>query len=152
MECSEGADGGERVLDLSHLGLNSVNVDSVAEKRRAETSYLLLCYNRLTALPISIHLFTNLQFLDVSNNALTDLSEAITGLSNLQTLLAKNNRLDEFSLPKDLSSLQRLEVVNLSGNRFEQIPKQLLHLPRLQSLSFGGNRLKHIPAEIDCLK
>ncbi|KAG8550012.1 hypothetical protein GDO81_029556, partial [Engystomops pustulosus] len=66
----------------------------------------------------------------------------------LKTLLAKNNRLDEASLPKDMGAL-RLEVVNFSGNQFEELPGQLLQMPTLKTLSMGGNRLKSIPSEIE---
>ncbi|TSL54366.1 Leucine-rich repeat-containing protein 58 [Bagarius yarrelli] len=151
MDVLEGAEGGEHVLDLSHLNLNSVSFETVSEKRRTETTQLHLSYNRLDALPLSLIRFTSLEFLDVSNNGLSVLSDALTGLTRLKTLLAKNNRLDEFSLPKNLGSLQGLEVVNFSGNRFEEIPKQLLQFRRLHSLSFGGNRVKHIPPEIENL-
>ncbi|GAA6075918.1 leucine-rich repeat-containing protein 58, partial [Tachysurus ichikawai] len=151
MEVLEGAGDGENVLDLSHLNLHSVNFETVSNTRRIETTQIHLCYNRLVELPVSIRRFTSLEFLDVSNNGLSVLSDAVTALTRLKTLIAKNNRLDEFSLPKDLSLIQTLEVVNLSGNRFEEIPKQLLQLQRLHSLSFGGNRLKHIPPEIDSL-
>ncbi|XP_047670889.1 leucine-rich repeat-containing protein 58 [Tachysurus fulvidraco] len=151
MEVLEGAGDGENVLDLSHLNLHSVNFETVSNTRRIETTQIHLCYNRLVELPVSIRRFTSLEFLDVSNNGLSVLSDAVTALTRLKTLIAKNNRLDEFSLPKNLSLLQTLEVVNLSGNRFEEIPKQLLQLQRLHSLSFGGNRLKHIPPDIDSL-
>ncbi|XP_060786394.1 leucine-rich repeat-containing protein 58 isoform X2 [Neoarius graeffei] len=151
MDALDGAEGGGSVLDLSHLSLNSVNFETVSEKRSAETTELHLCYNRLAALPVSVSRFTSLEFLDVSNNGLLLLGAALTGLSRLRSLIAKNNRLDEGSLPKDFSSLQRLEVLNFSGNCFEEIPTQVLQLQRLHSLSFGGNRLTHIPPDIDRL-
>ena len=151
MEGFEGASGGgDTVLDLSHRNFSSVSFDALSDKRREETRQLHLCYTRLPALPDSIQSFTKLEFLDLSNNGLSVLSEVITRLTKLRTLIAKNNRLDEFSLPKEFGSLQ-LEVLNFSGNRFEEIPAQFLQLRRLQSLSLGGNRLKSIPPEIENL-
>lgn len=150
MEVFEGVGSGESVLDLSHLNFSVVSFDSLSDKRREETKQLHLCYNRLTALPGSIERFTNLEFLDLSNNGLSVLSEGIARLTKLRTLIAKNNRLDEFSLPKEFGSLP-LELLNLSGNRFEEIPAPFMQLRRLQSLSLGGNRLKSIPAEIENL-
>ncbi|XP_030643129.1 leucine-rich repeat-containing protein 58 [Chanos chanos] len=150
MEVFEGARSSENVLDLSRLNLNNLTFDSLSEKRRTGTKQLYLCFNRLIGLPSSICLFSNLEFLDISNNGLSVICEDITRLTKLKTLIAKNNRLDEFSLPKDFGSLQ-LEVLNLSGNRFEEVPVQFLQLQRLQSLSLGGNRLKSIPAEIENL-
>ncbi|XP_059417553.1 leucine-rich repeat-containing protein 58-like isoform X1 [Carassius carassius] len=151
MEGFEGASSSsESVLDLSRLNLNNNGLDSLSDKRRKDTKQLYLCYNRMTVLPESISLFSNLEFLDISNNALSVISEDITRLNKLKTLIAKNNRLNDSSLPKDFGSL-RLEVLNLSGNRFEEMPSQCLQLLWLQSLSLGGNRLKSIPAEIKSL-
>ncbi|KAI7808942.1 leucine-rich repeat-containing protein 58 isoform X1 [Triplophysa rosa] len=152
MEIFEEANSSESVLDLSRLSLNDLSFDTinVSEKRRKDTKQLYLCYNRITVLQNSICSFSNLEFLDISNNALTVVCEDIIRLTNLKTLIAKNNRLNEFSLPKHFGSLQ-LEVLNFSGNRFDDMPSQCLQLLRLQSLSLGGNRLKSIPAEIDNL-
>lgn len=150
MEVFEGAHGGENVLDLSRLNLNNLNFDNLSDKRREETKQLYLCYNRLTVLSESVSLFMNLEFLDISCNGLAAICDDITSLTKLRTLIAKNNRLDEFSLPKEFGSLQ-LEVLNFSGNRFEEMPPQFFQLQRLQSLSLGGNRLKSIPPEIEHL-
>lgn len=151
MENPEGAAAaGDGVLDFSRLSLNTLNVDSVSNERKRDTKQLYLNYNRLASLPSTIGVFCNLELLDISNNGLTAICEGITRLTRLKTLIAKNNRLDEFSLPKEFGSLQ-LEVLNFSGNRFEEIPLQCTKLLRLQSLSLGGNRLKNIPAEIENL-
>lgn len=151
METHEGAAAvGDGVLDYSRLSLSTFNVDSISNERKRDTKQLYLNYNRLASLSSSVSLFYNLEFLDISNNGLTTICEGITRLTRLRTLIAKNNRLDEFSLPKEFGSLQ-LEVLNFSGNRFQEIPLQCMKLLRLQSLSLGGNRLKSIPAEIESL-
>ncbi|XP_023837379.2 leucine-rich repeat-containing protein 58 [Salvelinus sp. IW2-2015] len=141
---------GEGVLDLSRLNLNTLSLVNISEERKMGTKQLYLSFNRLPSLPGSVCMFSNLEFLDISNNGLSVICEGITWLTKLRTLIAKNNRLDEFSLPKEFGSLP-LEVLNLSGNRFEEIPAQFLKLQRLQSLSLGGNRLQSIPAEIENL-
>lgn len=151
MENQEGAAAvGDSVLDFSRLGLDTFSIDSTSDERKKDTRQLYLNHNRLSSLPSSICLYCNLEFLDISNNGLSIISEGITRLARLKTLIAKNNRLDEFSLPKEFGSLQ-LEVLNFSGNRFEEIPLQCTKLLCLQSLSLGGNRLKSIPAEIENL-
>lgn len=151
MEIHEGAAAvGDSVLDFSRLSLSTLDVDKLSDERKREARQLYLNYNRLTTLPSSLSLLCNLEFLDISNNGLTAVCEGITRLARLKTLIAKNNRLDEFSLPKEFGSLP-LEVLNFSGNRFEEIPLQCTKLRRLQSLSLGGNRLKSIPAEIEDL-
>ncbi|KAM4609141.1 leucine-rich repeat-containing protein 58 [Polymixia lowei] len=150
MEAQEGAGSGEGMLDFSRLNLSSLSIDGVSEERKKDTRQLYLNYNRLASLPSSVCFFFNLEFLDISNNGLSTVCEDITRLTKLKTLIAKNNRLDEFSLPKEFGSMQ-LELLNFSGNRFEEIPLQCTKLQRLQSLSIGGNRLKSIPAEIENL-
>uniref|UniRef100_A0A671M4F4 Leucine-rich repeat-containing protein 58-like n=1 Tax=Sinocyclocheilus anshuiensis TaxID=1608454 RepID=A0A671M4F4_9TELE len=165
MEGYEGASSSESVLDLSRLNLNNNSLDTVSEKRRKDTKQLYLCYNRMTVLPESISLFSNLEFLDISNNTLSVICEDITRLTKLKTLIAKNNRLNVFSLPKHFGSLQ-LEVLNLSGNRFEEMPSQCLQLlqkllissffllffdeqtSHLELLYLGGNQISSIPAEL----
>lgn len=151
MEIHEGAAAvGDSVLDFSRLSLSTLDVDTISDERKREARQLYLNYNRLASLPSSLSLFRNLEFLDISNNGLSAICEGITRLTRLRTLIAKNNRLDEFSLPKEFGSLP-LEVLNFSGNRFEEIPLQCTKLLRLQSLSLGGNRLKSIPPEIEDL-
>ena len=151
MEIREGAAApGDGVLDYSRLSLNAFTADGLSDVRKRDTRQLYLNYNRLASLPSSLGVFCNLEFLDISNNGLSSICEGITRLTRLRTLVAKNNRLDEFSLPKEFGSL-RLELLNFSGNRFEEIPLQCTKLLRLQSLSLGGNRLKSIPAEIENL-
>uniref|UniRef100_H3D8U9 Leucine rich repeat containing 58 n=1 Tax=Tetraodon nigroviridis TaxID=99883 RepID=H3D8U9_TETNG len=151
METREGAAAAaDGVLDLSRLSLSAFDVDGVSEERRRDTRQLYLNHNRVASLPSSVSLFSNLEFLDLSSNGLTALCDGVARLARLRTLIAKNNRLDESSLPKEFGSL-RLEVLNLSGNRFEEIPLQCTKLLHLQSLSLGGNRLRSIPAEVEHL-
>lgn len=151
MEIHDGATAtGDGVLDFSRLSLDTFSVDGISDERKRDAKLLYLNYNRLGSLPSAVSLFCNLEFLDISNNGLTTICEGVTRLRRLRTLIAKNNRLDEFSLPKEFGSLQ-LEVLNFSGNRFEEIPLQCTKLLRLQSLSLGGNRLKSIPAEVENL-
>ncbi|MBN3281801.1 LRC58 protein, partial [Polyodon spathula] len=149
MDVYEGLEG-EKVLNLSRLNLDNLDLDDVGEERKRDTQQLFLVYNRFIMLPGSICHFSNLVFLDISCNRLAFICEDILRLSKLKTLVAKNNRLDEFSLPKDFGTMS-LEVLNFSGNRFEEFPSEFLNLQRLQSLSLGGNRLKSIPAEIEQL-
>ncbi|XP_035610897.1 leucine-rich repeat-containing protein 58-like isoform X2 [Oncorhynchus keta] len=148
MELFATVDQGGCILDMSHLNLESLNLDTVGHERRRVTQQLYLYNNRLTVFPASVCLFSNLEVLDISNNGLTVLCEDIQRLSNLKTLIAKNNRLNEFSFPKEFGSMQ-IDTLNFSGNIFEEVPIQFLKLQRLKYLSLGGNRLKAIPSEIE---
>ncbi|XP_067849121.1 leucine-rich repeat-containing protein 58 [Heptranchias perlo] len=141
---------GDNVLNLSRMNLDTVALEDISEEKKNETQQLLLTHNRFTVFPGSIAYLRNLLFLDISSNGLAFICDEILELTKLKTLIAKNNRMDEFSLPKDLGKMS-LEVVNFSGNHFEEVPSQLLELQRLKSLSLGGNRLKTIPPEIENL-
>lgn len=147
MEGPEPAEG-EHVLSLVRLGPENLSLEQVPEERRRELQQLLLPHNRLLVLPPPVARFSQLHLLDISNNSLAYIGDELLGLSKLRTLLAKNNRLDEASLPKEMGGM-RLEVVNFSGNHFEELPSQLLQMRSLKTLSMGGNRLKSIPAEIE---
>ncbi|XP_061649022.1 leucine-rich repeat-containing protein 58 [Phyllopteryx taeniolatus] len=151
MELGDGAAvGSDDSLNFSHSNLNIFTAYCVSDEKKRDTKHLYLNNNRLCSLPSSVTHFANLKLLDISNNNLSAIGEDITRLAHLRTLIAKNNRLNEFSLPKGFSSMQ-LEVLNFSGNCFEEIPLQCTKLRRLQSLSLGGNRLKSIPAGIENL-
>ncbi|XP_062906700.1 leucine-rich repeat-containing protein 58 [Mobula hypostoma] len=141
---------GDNVLNLSRMNLETVALEDISEEKKNETRQLLLSHNRFTVFPENIAYLRNLLFLDISSNGLTYICDQILELTKLRALIAKNNRMDEYSLPKDFGKMS-LEVVNFSGNRFEEVPSQLLELQRLKSLSLGGNRLKTIPPEIENL-
>nr|XP_008512865.1 PREDICTED: leucine-rich repeat-containing protein 58 [Equus przewalskii] len=58
-------------------------------------------------------------------------------------------------LPKGLARsplCRSLQVLNLSGNCFQEVPASLLELRALQTLCLGGNQLQSIPAEIENLR
>lgn len=156
---------GEAELNLSRLSVSPETLESELESRGEEERRgareallrLLLPHNRLASLPRALGGgFPHLQLLDVSGNALTALGPELLALRRLRTLLAKNNRLGgPGALPKGLarSPLARsLQVLNLSGNCFQELPAPVLELRALHTLSLGGNQLQTIPAEIENLR
>lgn len=156
----EEAAAGEAELNWSRLNMSAEALESELEGRRGAREALLrllLPSSRLASLPRALGSgFPHLQVLDVSGNALTALGPELLALSGLRTLLARNNRLGgPGSLPKGLARsplCRSLQVLNLSGNRFQELPPSLLELRALQTLSLGGNQLQSIPAEIENLQ
>lgn len=158
------ATAGEAELNLSRLSVSLETLESELEARGEERRgareallRLLLPHNRLVSLPRALGSgFPHLQLLDVSGNALTALGPELLALRGLRTLLAKNNRLGgPGALPKGLAQSPlccSLQVLNLSGNCFQEVPTSLLELRALQTLSLGGNQLQSIPAEIENLR
>ncbi|XP_064141986.1 leucine-rich repeat-containing protein 58 isoform X2 [Loxodonta africana] len=155
---------GEAELNLSRLSLSPETLESeleaqAQERRGAREALLrlLLPHSRLASLPRALRSgFSHLQLLDVSGNALTALGPELLALRSLRTLLAKNNLLGgPGALPKGLAQsplCRSLQVLNLSGNCFQEVPASLLELRALHTLSLGGNRLQSIPAEIENLQ
>lgn len=155
---------GEAELNLSRLSMSpetvELELEAWGEERRGAREALLrllLPHNRLVSLPRALSSgFQHLQLLDVSGNALTALGPELLALSGLRTLLAKNNRLGgPGALPKGLAQsplCRSLQMLNLSGNCFQEVPASLLELRALQTLSLGGNQLQSIPAEIENLQ
>ncbi|XP_048650334.1 leucine-rich repeat-containing protein 58 isoform X2 [Marmota marmota marmota] len=155
---------GEAELNWSRLSVSAETLESELEARGEERRgsreallRLLLPHNRLVSLPRALGSgFQHFQLLDVSGNALTALGSELLALTGLRTLLARNNRLGgSGALPKGLAESplrHSLQVLNLSGNCFQEVPASLLELRALQTLSLGGNQLQSIPAEIENLQ
>jgi len=141
-------------LDLSYLELDTVPSHYCAIPSKpgayhpAWVRSLSLHHNLLNQLPASITVFSHLTALDLSNNQLIDLPQNFGSLSELRVLVAKHNQLETFSFPKTFNQLTKLEILNLSGNRLEEMPQQILDLPNLKALYAGGNRLQSIPCRL----
>ncbi|XP_064463717.1 leucine-rich repeat-containing protein 58-like [Ornithodoros turicata] len=143
----------EAILDLAHLDLDTETVDSNLEAlgndgRCHRTRAVELHHNRLSSFPRSLGTFFNLHTLDLSNNSLRSLSDDILRISGLKVLLMRGNLLTGDSLPKDMSALSSLEVLNISGNQFVTLPSQVLDLLSLRGLYVGGNLLEDVPKDI----
>jgi len=164
--------------DLSYMDFDSKSLDMEIKKDKKKhnfkTLHLILSNNMLTEIPLSLQTFRDLETLDLSSNHLKSLSFNIKGLRNLKKFIAKDNLLSDNSLPKDFNN-NKLQVINLSGNKFTQFPFQLLelqtireiymgsneinvlprnyeNLQKLEILYLGGNMIKHVPEEISQLK
>ncbi|XP_074070698.1 leucine-rich repeat-containing protein 58 [Macrotis lagotis] len=160
---AEAEAGADTELNLSRLGVSpealARELEARAQERRGprETQRLLLPHNRLVSLPRALGAsFPQLQLLDVSGNGLRALGPELLELRCLRTLLAKNNRLGgPGALPKGLARAplcRTLQVLNLSGNCFQELPPALLEMRALHTLSLGGNQLHAIPPEIENLR
>ncbi len=139
----------ESTEDLSYSDLDIFPEFLLA--RASEITSLHLDHNEITILPRSIGTFHALVALDISNNGMTYLSPEIAILQKLRTLTARNNRFDNESLPKELSLMQSLKVVNFSGNRLNTFPIQFTKLRKLKSLHLGGNNIDFIPPDIGAM-
>lgn len=107
---------------------------------------LILSNNRLSS--ISSNLFLNsplsnsLRILDLSNNLLDQLDHSLVGLKKLQSLFVRNNQLRKLDESTFKSSVETLQVLDLSGNQFTQIPYQSFEpIKKLFKLNMQNNQI-----------
>nr|XP_061831552.1 PH domain leucine-rich repeat protein phosphatase 1-like [Nerophis lumbriciformis] len=121
--------------------------------------YLNVSANKLECLPAAGLLqenFSSLKELYVTNNSLTDKCvPVLTGHAQLRVLHLAYNQLQTFTASK-LAQLERLEELDLSGNRLRTVPTTILSCQRLQTLSAHSNCIDAFPEvlqlpEIKCV-
>ena len=148
------------VLDVSGNALVSLP-DELAQLSRLHTVFA--SNNRLTALPSVLGrlplldtlgvkanriedvppqaLSPTLRWLILTDNRITTLPSNLTDCTRMQKLMLAGNRLRR--LPAGMGRLQRLELLRVSANHFEQVEDavsdEVLALPRLAWLAHAGN-------------
>ena len=132
--------------DLSYSDLDSF--PEFLLERKNTLKGLQLDHNEISVLPRCISGFTELVKLDISNNNMSYLSPEIVQLKQLSSLNAKNNNFTNDAIPKDLGTMQSLQMLNLSGNQLTVFPMQCTELPNLQALYLGANSITEIPTDI----
>lgn len=144
------------VYDLSYLDMNEVTIDRelLNHKQNSQNKIktLILSNNLLTDLPSSICIYQNIETLDISNNRIKSFSfDFLQHMTSLRNFIAKDNLLSDSSLPKDFGVYNKLEVVNLSSNRFTQLPYQLLNIQNLREIYLGNNQIQALPRNFEDL-
>ncbi|XP_077440334.1 PH domain leucine-rich repeat-containing protein phosphatase 1-like isoform X2 [Vanacampus margaritifer] len=145
------------ILDLQHNHLTELpnNLFIKAHNLR----HLNVSANKLRSLPaasLSEDTSSNLEELYVTNNSLTDdCVPLLTGHGRLRVLHISYNQLQTFTASK-LAQLERLEELDLSGNRLKTVPTTIGNCQRLQTLSAHSNCINAFPEvlqlpEIKCV-
>ncbi|KAI5094937.1 leucine-rich repeat-containing protein 2, partial [Silurus meridionalis] len=110
-----------------------------------------LSKNRLTQLPAEIGKLAKLKELNVNYNMLSSIPPELGECENLQKLeMTANFNLSD--LPFELSSLKKLQHLDLSENKFATIPVSVLRMSSLQWLDISKNSLRDLPEDIDRLE
>jgi Leucine-rich repeat (LRR) protein len=127
-----------------------------------------LSHNQITHISNQINKLTQLQFLNLSSNRLTQFPDDISSLLHLSELRIGDNNLNKFpsQLPPNLvhldlcrnlitsissttlSSLTRLEILNLSENQITILPTQIGLLISLQHLNLYSNKFSFVPSDL----
>ncbi|KAJ5778527.1 hypothetical protein N7520_001773 [Penicillium odoratum] len=103
--------------------------------------------NVLHSLPMGLKRLHNLRLLNLSNNGLTmDHIAIIMEIPSLVNLKLANNKLEGL-FSSAVSSLQKLESLDLRGNALTELPEELGELQNLKILDVGENQLSSLPFE-----
>jgi Leucine-rich repeat (LRR) protein len=158
---------------LRHLSLNDNKLSFIPSELYclSNLTHLDLCLNQITHISSQINKLTQLQFLNLSTNQLTEFPDDISSLLHLSGLWIDNNKLNQFpsqlppnlvrlyldwnsiaSIPSTaLSSLTRLESLNLFINQITILPTQIGLLTSLQRMFLSvHNNLSFIPSDEQC--
>jgi Leucine-rich repeat (LRR) protein len=154
-----------RYLSLSHNKLSFIPSELYC---LSNLTHLNLSSNQIRHISNQINKLTQLQYLDLSSNQLTQFSDDISSLLHLSELWIIENKLKQFpsqlppnlvrlylernsitSIPSTtLSSLTRLEILNLSKNQITILPTQIGLLTSLQELNLAKNKLSFVPSDL----
>lgn len=85
--------------------------------------------------------WTNLEYLNLSNNQLSSLPSAFCKLTLLRKLYLHDNKLTFSSIPGGMGKLQALEIFHAARNQLENIPEGLCRCGKLKKLILTSNRL-----------
>lgn len=104
---------------------------------------LSLSSNKLTTLPDSIVLLTNLTDLNLLKNNLVSLPERMGLMCSLTTLFVANNKLE--SLPITFGALNLMERVDLECNKLRVLPENLDNMTMCRTFLANNNKLIRLP-------
>ena len=120
-----------------------------------------LTHSMVKNVPKELFDLDHLEELDLSDNEIEKISEDIAKLINLRVLRvgrawykqlenSKGNILQ--NLPKELFSLQKLEVLDISQNKLVEISNDIQNLKSLNSLILSDNRIEKLPDVLPDMK
>ncbi|KAM6262629.1 leucine-rich repeat-containing protein 40 isoform 2-T2 [Porphyrio hochstetteri] len=106
-----------------------------------------LGFNKISSVSSELCLLQKLTHLDIRNNLLTSLPDEMEALTRLQIINLSFNRFKVF--PSVLYHLLALETILLSNNQVGAVdPLQLKKMDRLGTLDLQNNDLLHVPPEL----
>ena len=101
--------------------------------------------NKLSSLPDEVRALGHLRILNVSSNQLSSLPMAELGNLPLVQLIASKNHLSGILFPDSVSSMPRLQNLDVSINSISSLTHGSISCPSLQSLDIAFNRVTALP-------
>ncbi|NXW17409.1 LRC40 protein, partial [Circaetus pectoralis] len=106
-----------------------------------------LGFNKISSISLELCMLHKLTHLDIRNNVLTSLPEEMEALTRLQIINLSFNRFKAF--PSVLYRILALETILLSNNQVGSIdPLQLKKMDKLGTLDLQNNDLLQVPPEL----
>jgi len=106
---------------------------------------LTLRHHSFTSVPDDIDRLQNLTTLDLSFTNLTAVPDSLSNLSNLTALSLWVEKDSSVGPPSFLSSLERLQVLELVGFSLFEFPTWLTQLPHLTQLNLSDGQISALP-------
>ena len=114
------------------------------EASNSTLEILNLGYNGLNNIPENIRGFTGLRKLILSGNQFSSTPKWLNELVNLQSIDLSVNNLNIFP---ELTTLSKLEGINLCSNKITKIPIWIKDFTNLKKLGLNKNKLTSLPVE-----
>ncbi len=108
------------------------------------------CNNDLHLFPQEALKIKKIKVLKLWKNKISEIPSEISELECLEEIHLTGNRLS--SLPEEFSKFKNLKILNLGHNRFTEIPMVIFKLEKLEELYLFNNKIRSIPSEISNLK
>ncbi|MEC7839472.1 MAG: hypothetical protein VX777_05495 [Chlamydiota bacterium] len=106
-------------------------------------------FNKLSSFPESAK-FDNLIMADFSYNEFEEVPSFIFSCKNLEKLNLDRNTIQ--SIPDLISTLEKLKVFRMAGNRVSEVSENLFKLVNLEELTIAGNRIEFLPDKFEVFK
>ena len=131
-------------LNLSH---NKLTILPEGLARLSELTGLRLSYNKLEPNQAATLLMQlpKLRWLWIDNNNMEEFSPFFFSFPKLRFLYAYDNQISRLSVP--LNPTNKLWVLHLGSNLFEELPITLIKIKNLRMTMFNKNKITRIPNE-----
>ncbi|KAL2731350.1 chaoptin-like [Vespula squamosa] len=142
-------DSGSTTNNLTHLDVSFNNITHLPTETFCGTPDLLtldLRNNFITSLEPGTFALNQLQVLNLRNNKIEALrKQSFYGLHSLQQLDLGNNEVAQLST-EQFRNLKNLRILNLSGNKIRSLPRDVFEGTRLEILDLSHNKFTVVPS------